>query len=414
MQRHEKKCPLKTDDNYDGNGKKRIKQRKKAPRPCVRCVQTDAECDYGSPCSQCVRSGSRCIIATRSVKKIAMSSQEDKESGQRVDEASTADGVVAQQVVTMLADLCHPSELDMLHQQRQEEQQQQPQHSPEHLLPTTIIPTISSIPLADETTVNLFPEFLVNDAIFHDAPSQWPFLFDYNVPSLSSQSTPVPFHSDGMLQGRALESESDTGEDDTWYVPGPNKVPTDVKTGSHPWKSAFPVIMNESLLALSQIDPLEARCVQIREACNKGKYAVSAASASFLTSFIAKQNVGLYTKTFAHHTPIVHLPTFDITTVSDILLYAMVSVGGAYTIDGLKRKRLRLSQRMHQTLLCESAKKVKGDDFESKKIELEAIQAMCIMHLLATFEQSAREREQSRRAGIDAIISVWCGLLMIC
>ena len=208
----------------------------------------------------------------------------------------------------------------------------------------------------------------------------WPFILSYGSPGLQDRGSDI-----------TQLSESSGYSDDADEIPYEDreKVMTDPESSNYPWRDSFEA--PGTLITLAQVDPLEARCAYIREVCQRGDFAVPQVSANFLIPSLVRDIIALFSKYFAAHTPIVHLPSFDITTVSSFLLFSMVSIGAAFTKDGLKHKRIRLCLRMSKTLFAEALSK---DDIN----KIEIIQGLCILHILQTFEGGRKLREGARLA----------------
>lgn len=84
--------------------------------------------------------------------------------------------------------------------------------------------------------------------------------------------------------------------------------------------------------SVKQIDPVEAKCFEIRELILNGE-PIEAHDA--INTYITRDNIilcsELYGKHFQPNVPILHRPTFDLTRTSPILLLAIMLVGACYS-----------------------------------------------------------------------------------
>ena len=306
-----------------------LKQRGRIRRSCQRCFRMKIRCDGLVPCENCSRSCTACI-------RIA---QPERNDHIQMHEASSSS-----------------------------------------MAPFSLIPDTNTA----STTANLDLESSLAEAFSGTAmftgQDVWPFILSYGSPGLQDRGSDVTHW-----------SESSGSSDDADVVPYEDreKVMTDPESSNYPWRDSFDA--PGTLITLAQVDPLEARCAHIREICQRGDFAVPQVSANFLIASLVRDNIALFSKYFAAHTPIVHLPSFDISTVSSFLLFSMVSIGAAFTKDGLKHKRIRLCLRMSKTLLAEAQSKNEVD-------KTEIIQGLCILHILRTFEGGRKLRETARLA----------------
>ena len=114
--------------------------------------------------------------------------------------------------------------------------------------------------------------------------------------------------------------------------------------------------------SLDQIDPLEAKCHEMR-ALLRGPGPV--VPEEIISSCITRENLllalQLYGQHFQRNLPILHAPTFDITSTSPILLLAMFCVGACYT-TGIVSSNYTFKMVMHVLTNIESQKVY----FESK------------------------------------------------
>ena len=90
-----------------------------------------------------------------------------------------------------------------------------------------------------------------------------------------------------------------------------------------------PALGSEEPFSLPQIDPLEFKCVEMRNLLKES------AANDLVAKFIARDNlvkcIGLCGKHFLPNIPILHLATFHITETPSILLLAMMLVGACYS-----------------------------------------------------------------------------------
>lgn len=94
----------------------------------------------------------------------------------------------------------------------------------------------------------------------------------------------------------------------------------------------LPTLKNS--FCLGQIDPLEAKCIEMR-ALLKGVGPVL--PDEIISSSITRENLlsalQLYGQHFQRNLPILHAPSFTVSSASPILLLAMFCIGACYTTD---------------------------------------------------------------------------------
>ena len=85
---------------------------------------------------------------------------------------------------------------------------------------------------------------------------------------------------------------------------------------------------------MHQVDPVEARCLEIRILLQNSEPFVAK---DIVTAYITRHNLirctELYGKHFQPNVPILHMPTFNLTEASPILLLAIMVVGACYSDD---------------------------------------------------------------------------------
>ena len=88
----------------------------------------------------------------------------------------------------------------------------------------------------------------------------------------------------------------------------------------------------EEPFSLPQIDPLESKCVDMRNLLSESTS--NDMAANFITRDNLVTSIGLCGKHFLPNIPILHVATFDLTRTPPILLLAMMLVGACYS-DGI-------------------------------------------------------------------------------
>ena len=100
---------------------------------------------------------------------------------------------------------------------------------------------------------------------------------------------------------------------------------------------------NSISIAMSRIDPLEAHRLTINQhLLHSGS--VLREDVAWLTPHNVREMVYCYFRHFHRHTPIIHLPTWDIATTPSSLLLAMILLGAMYSdnseTNGLHARRI--------------------------------------------------------------------------
>ena len=166
------------------------------------------------------------------------------------------------------------------------------------------------------------------------------------------------------------------------------------------WRSAFSVQYVDSLLCFSNINPLGAKCLHVRRVCSQGPYALPESTLEYFTSDYVENFIRVFAETFARHTPIIHLQTFQITEASPFLIFAIASVGNAQAPANLKIKHLRTVQQMARSLLEDAESQLVESRVMREDLETNIVQAMVILQFSAVIGNPSQDLIKSDLAEI--------------
>lgn len=155
-----------------------------------------------------------------------------------------------------------------------------------------------------------------------DLPTTTDDLHSFIIPACSPANLEVP------LEELRWDSLLDWG--DTFEIPfnvptlidGEEAIPSPT---SHPWQQT-------EGFRLQQVDMVEAKCVELQSYLRGSSASLPD---GFIESHITRRNlvecIDLYGIHYQPVMPILHLPTFDLTTTQPVLLAAMLLVGACYS-----------------------------------------------------------------------------------
>ena len=145
-------------------------------------------------------------------------------------------------------------------------------------------------------------------------------------------------------------------------------------------------------LSLMQIDPLQARVDALTVAIF-GSLESLQQHDTWTQEFFKTENVKamlfLWSKRWAQHVPIIHLPTFSILTCPDALLFILCVIGKAYARPGVDTDRLQWCVDVFSKL--SSMSRVNGE------LDMLNLEAVYILVVLCTWHGNKQQRDMARR-----------------
>jgi len=145
-------------------------------------------------------------------------------------------------------------------------------------------------------------------------------------------------------------------------------------------------------LQLMQIDPLQARVDALTIAVF-GNLENLQHQDTWTQEFFKTENVKamlfLWSKRWAQHVPIIHLPTFSILTCPDALLFILCVIGKAYARPGVDPDRLQWCVDVFSKL--SSMARVNGE------LDMLNLEAVYILVVLCTWHGNKQQRDMARR-----------------
>jgi Fungal Zn(2)-Cys(6) binuclear cluster domain len=223
--------------------------------------------------------------------------------------------------------------------------------------------------------------------------------FSPNDPQLGETYVPPTLNNNHNMYPPGDESEKEKEP-----VPDEGLVATfDPGTGdgedhvahSHPPSRAGPRPTAEhhsDYLQLIQVDPLQARCDQLAIAVCGSLENLSSQDSwiqEFFTTENIKNNLFLWSKRYAQHVPVIHLPTFSILTAPDALLFILCVIGKAYSRPGIDTERLQWCVDVFTRL--SAMERVNGE------LDFKNLEANFILVVLCTWHGNKPQREHAKR-----------------
>jgi Fungal specific transcription factor domain/Fungal Zn(2)-Cys(6) binuclear cluster domain len=287
MYRHHNTCQAAHDAGY----KRGTVPRKSKRRSCERCSRLKCKCDDSTPCSRCVSAGVDCIRAPEKSPKPPHPHQQDPS--------------VMEEDLTNINLLAHHAS----------------QTPKETLSPAIISP-------------ELFPNTLTTDTSqmrFHDAFQ-------------ASDATPIISDENALFDWGLFDSNIGTMAD---FLPDTDEVLQEMfKTLNHPQTNSLHVdsgtiIPDETVddqlydwnsisIAMNKIDPLETHRLTINQHLLRSG-TVLTEDIAWLSPHNMREMVYCFFRHFHRHTPIIHSPTWDVSTTPSSLLLTMILLGAVYS-----------------------------------------------------------------------------------
>jgi hypothetical protein len=218
--------------------------------------------------------------------------------------------------------------------------------------------------------------------------------FSPNDPPLSEINLPL---STNVFEEPADKSDKEEVPDEgivATFDPGTGDHHDDPVHHSHPSRTGGPSVSQEpnDYLNLLQIDPLAARCeglvISIFGCVENLQH-----QEHWITEFFTTENIKamlfLWAKRYAHHVPIIHLPTFSILTTPDALLFILCVIGKAYSKPGIDTERLQWCVDVFNKLSLMA--RVNGE------LDMVNLEAVYILVVLCTWHGNKQQREMARR-----------------
>lgn len=327
LARHLKQCDKATDARYPIPSSQGSVKQSRAKTACDRCASGKIKCDSQEPCRHCKRKGTAC--------NYTRSGYSDPYSSYRVDGAASAARLIDNST---------------------------------HATPTTSPDTYNSSALegvapsvGNEDSLNPPDAQNIgygNRMDFDSAEMEWFYGCDttFNLENISNLHDMVymPIDIDPFskvdYQGLPYMSMLEQGNlerSDNIAFTGPttsnaNRLAPEVFLDTSNIEDLMNVDASQTQLSVSravglsiaQLDPVEAKCTEMRELLGDS---TKLASKDIIDTYINRSNLvsctDLYVKYFQPNVPIVHIPTFQVTEASPILLLSMVLVGACYAKD---------------------------------------------------------------------------------
>ncbi|PWW74642.1 hypothetical protein C7212DRAFT_298407 [Tuber magnatum] len=370
--------------------------RKPAARSCDQCVRLKARCDSGSPCERCrMRDGRECSYSgiprrTDSRSEIGlMSMPELSDSSSKSQPVGYGDEFNFPPPTHPHAHMTHSGQYPLPPPQRQSQtpdNQQHPQPQSPHQIGVSQSP---SNPFYNEWD-NLI-----------ELPEQQ-FLPFYLPPSAQLLRGGISASAGGMDQSLQASDQPVYG----MYFPSDltDMPPLDALGGGVFGDWDMP----------QQVDPLQVKCDRLIAICfpeNPGRGSSSAGSPDqrtepgptaadlkeWLTPDHVKHFVRLFFINFQGHFPMIHLPTFNMLTIADGLLLAMICIGAVYSDRGITAEDVRAMIDRSFAALDGTDHGLSDGSQVSTSWELEEIQARYFLHVLSAWHGTFHQRESTRR-----------------
>src|SRR5277367_1905348 len=216
------------------------------------------------------------------------------------------------------------------------------------------------------------------------SPNDLPITESYVPPSLNVQEPSTEKGEKEEVPDEGLVATFDPGTEDG--------APEEMVVTQAPSKAGPRSYDAGDSLLLIQIDPLQARVDALTIAIFGSLESLQQQDAwiqeVFKTESI-KAMLFLWSKRWAQHVPIIHLPTFSILTCPDALLFILCVIGKAYARPGVDTERLQWCIDVFSKL--SSMARVNGE------LDMLNLEAVYILVVLCTWHGNKQQRDMARR-----------------
>lgn len=289
MYRHHNTCQAAHDAGY----RRGTVPKKSKRRSCERCSRLKCKCDDQSPCGRCVSAGVEC---NRTINKTPQVLEEDLAN------------------IHLLAHHAAQTPKEVL----------SPVIMPSETFPNAISAS-QAMQFQDPFQQNNSAPSVASEII----PFDWT-LFNTNIGAMDNLLPDVDGILCQMFKTLNHPQKSPPVADSAAIIP-------DATVDKHLFD------WNSISIAMSRIDPLEAHRLTINQhLLHSGS--VLREDVAWLTPHNVREMVYCYFRHFHRHTPIIHLPTWDIATTPSSLLLAMILLGAMYSDNseqnGLHARRI--------------------------------------------------------------------------
>ncbi|RPA90872.1 hypothetical protein L873DRAFT_371916 [Choiromyces venosus 120613-1] len=364
---------------------------------CDQCVRLEARSDSGNPCGRCRRDGGECSYSripriTGSGSEIGlMSMPELSDSSTPTSQpVGYGEGFNFPPPTHPHAHMAHSGQHSLSSSQRQSQTPDSQQH---HQQQSSHQIGVSQSPANSFYNSNGWENLI-------ELPEQQ-FLPFYLPPSTQSVSGGISTSAGGMGQSLQANGQPVYG----MYFPSD---PADM-----PSLGALGTVFGGWDLA-QQLDPLQVKCDQLIAICfpeNPSRGSPSAGSPDqrikpdptsedlkkWLTPEYVKHFVQVFFINFQGHFPVIHLPTFNMLTVADGLLLAMICIGAVYSDKGITANDIRAMIDRSFAALDGIHHRLNDGSQVSTSWELEEVQARYFLHVLSAWHGTFHQRENTRR-----------------
>ncbi|KAG0131100.1 putative Zinc finger, C2H2 type transcription factor [Tuber indicum] len=364
-------------------------------RSCDQCVRSGARCDSGNPCERCrMRDGVECSYSgiprrTDSRSEIGLMSMPELSDSSTLkgQPVGYGEGFNFPPPTHPHAHVAHSGQHSLSPPQRQSQTPDSQQQQSSHHAGVSQSP---ANPFYNSGWENLI-----------ELPEQQ-FLPFYLPPSTQSPSDGISTSVGGIDQSL---QDSDQPVYGMYF-------PTDL-TDMPPLGPLGGVFVGWDIT--QQIDPLQVKCDQLIAICfpeSPGRGSSSAGSPDqriesdstaedlkrWLTPDHVKHFVRLFFINFQGHFPMIHLPTFNMLTIADGLLLAMICIGAVYSDKGITAEDVRAMIDRSFAALDGTDHGLSDGSQVSTSWQLEEIQARYFLHVLSAWHGTFHQRENTRRA----------------
>jgi len=378
-------------------GPDRFSPESSSSRSCDQCVRLKVRCNSGSPCERCrMREGGECSYSgiprrTDSGSEIgAMSIPELSDSSpSKSQPVGYGEGFNFPPPTHPHAHVAHSGQHSLSPSQRQSQppdsQQHQQQQSPHQI-------GVSQSP-ADPYYNNGWENLM-------ELPEQQ-FLPFYLPPSTQPPSGGIITSAGGMGQSLQTSDQPIYG----MYFPSEltDMPPMSGSEGVFGWEISH------------QIDPFQVKCDRLIAICfpeNPGRGSsptglpdqgiesgpTADGLKEWLTPDHVKHFVRLFFINFQGHFPMIHLPTFNMLTIADGLLLAMICIGAVYSDKGITAEDVRAMIDRSFAALDGTDHGLSDGSQVSTSWQLEELQARYFLHVLSAWHGTFDQRESTRRS----------------
>ena len=281
MYRHHNTCQAAHDAGY----RRGTVPKKSKRRSCERCSRLKCKCDDQSPCGRCAAAGVEC-------------QRSGNKTPQMMDEDLTNIHLLAHHAAQTPKEVLSPAVT-----------------SPE-FFPNSMA-TSQAMQFSDPFQQDSSPTLTSKENI----PFDWG-LFDMNIGSMDSLLPDTDEILQEMFKTLNHPQENPVRVDSGAILPD-----STVDEQLCDWNSVS--------IAMNKIDPLEAHRLTINQHLLRSGN-VSREDIAWLSPHNVREMIYCYFRHFHRHTPIVHLPTWDIATTPSSLLLAMILLGAVFSDNAEK------------------------------------------------------------------------------